>query len=87
MRSQTAYWIINGTAIFLNYHPEQARYEAMRVVFSNESNGMNHTLTMIVPSYLNSIVKNVACVGRDASHRQIESVPVNIFVLKTFRKL
>ena len=83
---QTAYWIINGTALTSTHSIQLTRYEAMGITFTNTSNQMTHNLTMTVPAYLEGAARNIICVARDASHRKTESSPVNIFVLQTLCK-
>lgn len=85
---QTAYWIINGTALTSTHSLQLTQYEAMGITFANASSQdqMNYNLTMTVPAYLECAVRNIICVARDRSHRTVESGAVNIFVLQTLRK-
>ena len=83
---QTAYWIINGTALTSTHSIQLTQYKAMGIMFAITSSQMTHNLTMTVPAYLKDAVRNIICVARDASHRTTESGPVNIFVLQTLRK-
>lgn len=87
---QTAYWIINGTALTSTHFLQLTQYEAMGITFANTSwtsqDQMNYNLTMTVPAYLECAVRNIICVARDRGHRTVESGAVNIFVLQTLRK-
>ena len=88
---ETAYWIINGTALTSIHFLQLTQYEAMGITFANTSwtsqDQMNYNLTMTVPTYLECAVRNIICVARDRGHRTVESGAVNIFVLQTLRKL
>ena len=84
-----SYWIISGNALSSTNSEQQSYYEALGVVFIPRQpvERTNDNLTMVVPSNLSGVVKNIMCVVRDQGRRQVYSDAVNIVVFKTFREL